>query len=135
MKESGFHAIRPSLKHVKLKPHAILHESNRRTGGIYFPDSGLISLVIVTSDGRTAEAGVVGREGVVGIEALVGLKRSPLREIVQIGGTAHRISGPSIQGILGQFPEILFQLSRFAVVNRMQISQTAVIGYMKLRSG
>ena len=125
MAEDGFRAIRPNLRNVKLRPHAVLHESNRKTASIYFPDSGLISLMIVTSNGKTAEAGIIGHEGIVGIEALVGVKRSPLREIVQVGGMAHRISGPDIQPIIRQFPDVLLQFSRFAVVNRMQISQTA----------
>ena len=103
----------------------MLHESNHKTGDIYFPDSGLISLVILTSNGRTAEAGVVGNEGILGLEALFGLKRSPLREIVQVGGTAHRVPSASVQQVLREFPDLLFRFSRFAVVNRLQISQTA----------
>ncbi|MFZ0322355.1 MAG: hypothetical protein WAL56_24725 [Candidatus Sulfotelmatobacter sp.] len=69
----------------------MLHESNHKTEDVYFPDDGLISLVIASSNGKTAEAGVVGNEGLVGLEGLFGLKRSPLREVVQIGGTAHRV--------------------------------------------
>jgi CRP-like cAMP-binding protein len=120
-----FRAIRSQLKLVTLKHHAVLHESNRKTDGIYFPDSGLISLVIATSNGRTAEAGVVGNEGVAGLEGLFGLKRSPLREIVQIEGTAHWLAAAKIQRVLREFPMIVLRFSRFAVVNRLQISQTA----------
>lgn len=77
------------------------------------------------NNGKTAEAGVVGNEGVVGLEALFGMKRSPLREIVQIAGTAHRITGGNLQALLRAFPNLLLRFSRFAVINRMQISQTA----------
>jgi CRP-like cAMP-binding protein len=77
------------------------------------------------TNGKTAEAGVVGNEGVVGLEALFGIRRSPLREIVQIAGTAHRISGGNLQALLSAFPNLLLRFSRFAIINRMQISQTA----------
>lgn len=120
-----FRSVRNQLEFVGLAHHTILHEGNRKNGCVYFPDDGLISLVVVARNGKTAEAGVVGNEGMVGLEAVFGLKRSPLREIVQIAGTAHRISGSSLQTMLRTFPELLLRFSKFAIVNRMQISQTA----------
>ena len=124
--EPEFEAIRPLLQLASLKHHAVLHESNHKTQEIYFPDSGLISLVIPSSHGRTAEAGVVGNEGILGLEGLFGLKRSPLREVVQIGGTGHRAPSSSVQPMLCEFPDLVFRFGRFAVINRLQISQTAV---------
>ena len=123
--EPEFEAIRPLLQLASLKHHAVLHESNHKTQDIYFPDSGLISLVIPSSNGRTAEAGVVGNEGILGLEGLFGLKRSPLREIVQIGGTGHRVPASNVLQVLREFPDLFFRFGRFAVVNRLQISQTA----------
>jgi CRP-like cAMP-binding protein len=123
--EREFEAIRPWLNLVTLKPHAVIHESNHKTENIYFPDSGLISLVVPGSGGKAAEAGVVGKEGLVGLEGLFGLKRSPLREVVQIGGTAHRMPSLSVQQVFQELPDLLFRFGRFAVVNRLQISQTA----------
>ncbi len=122
--EREFDAIRPWLKLATLKHHAVLHESNHKTEDVYFPDSGLISLVI-PSNGRTAEAGVVGNEGILGLEGLFGLKRSPLREVVQIGGTGHRAPSSNVLLVLREFPDLLFRFGRFAVINRLQVSQTA----------
>jgi|SRR5581483_6843529 len=120
-----FRIVRPRLHLVRMAHHDILHESHRKVDNIYFPNGGLISLVIVMANGKTAEAGVVGNEGVVGLEGLFGLKRSPLREIVQVAGTAYRLPATRLQKIFQSVPEILFRFSRFAVVNRMQVSQTA----------
>jgi CRP-like cAMP-binding protein len=120
-----FRAIRHRLEFTGLAHHSILHESHRQARNVYFLNEGLISLVVVMANGKTAEAGVVGNEGVVGMEALFGMKRSPLREIVQIAGTAHRISGGNLQALLRAFPNLLMRFSRFVIVNRMQISQTA----------
>ena len=120
-----FRAIRHRLEFTGLAHHSILHESHRKARSIYFLNEGLISLVVVMNNGKTAEAGVVGNEGVVGLEALFGVKRSPLREVVQIAGTAHRITGGNLQSLLRAFPNLLLSFSRFAVINRMQISQTA----------
>jgi len=125
LSDNAFRAVRPRLRLTELNHHAILHESNRKTGNIYFPNYGLVSLVIVASNNRTAEAGVIGNEGVVGLEGVFGLRRSPLREIVQIEGSAYAAPAASIRHLLQQFPELLLRFSRFAVLNRMQVSQTA----------
>ena len=44
----------------------------------------MISLVVATEDGKTVEVGVIGNEGFAGSVLAVGLRRSSLREIVQI---------------------------------------------------
>jgi CRP-like cAMP-binding protein len=120
-----FRLVRPRLKFQILSHHDIVHESQRKVDWIYFPNDGLISLVIVMTNGKTAEAGVVGSEGVVGLEGAFGLKRSPIREIVQVSGTAYRMSAEKLQKIFQSDPDVLLRFSRFAVVNRMQVSQTA----------
>lgn len=120
-----FSLMRPRLRFQVISHHDILHESQRKVDWIYFPNDGLISLVIVMANGKTAEAGVVGSEGVAGLEGAFGLKRSPIREIVQVSGTAYRMGAEKLQRIFQSDPEILLRFSRFAIVNRMQVSQTA----------
>ena len=120
-----YRLIRPSLRFQTLSHHDILHESQKKVDSIYFPNDGLISLVIVMANGKTAEAGVVGREGVAGLEGAFGLKRSPIREVVQVSGTAYRLPAVKLQKIFQMSPELLLRFSRFAVINRMQVSQTA----------
>jgi CRP-like cAMP-binding protein len=120
-----FQIVRPRLQLVILAHHEILHENHRKVDSIYFPNGGLISLVIVMANGKSAEAGVVGNEGVVGLEGLFGLKRSPIREIVQVAGTAYRLPAAKLQKVFQSVPDILLRFSRFAIINRMQVSQTA----------
>jgi CRP-like cAMP-binding protein len=120
-----FRLVRPRLRLQTLSHHDILHECQHKVDWIYFPNDGLISLVIVMANGRTAEAGVVGNEGVAGLEGAFGLKRSPIREIVQVSGTGYRMAAEKLQKIFQSDPEILLRFSRFAIINRMQVSQTA----------
>jgi len=120
-----FRMVRPQLRFQTLSQHDILHESQRKVGWIYFPNDGLVSLVIVMANGKTAEAGVVGSEGVVGLEGAFGFKRSPIREVVQVSGTAYRMPADKLQRIFQSSPEILLRFSRFTMINRMQVSQTA----------
>ena len=66
-------AIRPYLEYLTLPARYTLHEPIEKLKFAHFPNSGLISLLVATEDGRTVEAGVVGNEGVAGIPIVVGL--------------------------------------------------------------
>jgi CRP-like cAMP-binding protein len=54
---------------------------------VYFPTSGLISLVLCTKDSDLIEAGMVGREGAAGLQSAFGRQISFARAVVQIAGT------------------------------------------------
>src|ERR1035437_8343289 len=77
--DSDYSSLRPHLEYVSLPNHLVLQEPGGKLEFAYFPNRGLISLVVVMKDGRTAEAGIVGREGFTGMLAAVGLNRSSLQ--------------------------------------------------------
>ena len=120
-----FSSLRPHLECVSLPNHLVLHEAGGRLEFAYFPNRGLISLVVVMEDGQTAEAGIVGNEGFTGTPASVGLSRSPLRAIVQISGDGFRVKVEALQETLESTPHLQMMLSRYAVVQGMQVAQTA----------
>jgi CRP-like cAMP-binding protein len=91
----------------------------------YFPNRGLISLVVVMKDGKTAEAGIVGNEGLTGTSAAVGLKSSPLQAVVQITGDGFRVEVEALQDTLESAPRLQLMLSSYAAVRSMQVAQTA----------
>jgi len=91
----------------------------------YFPNRGLISLVVVMKDGKTAEAGVVGNEGFTGTPAVVGLSRSPLQSVVQITGDGFRVKVGALQNTLESTPQLRLLLNRYTAIRGMQIAQTA----------
>jgi CRP-like cAMP-binding protein len=55
---------------------------------VFFPDSGVVSVVAVYSDGRVIEMATIGREGCAGVQAFFGAKSSSVRLLVQIPGSA-----------------------------------------------
>jgi CRP-like cAMP-binding protein len=108
-----------------LPNHLVLHEAGGKLEFAYFPNRGLISLVIVMKDGKTAEAGIVGNEGFTGTPAVVGLSRGPLEAVVQITGDWFRVKAGALQNTLESAPHLQLMLSRYAVVRGMQVAQTA----------
>jgi CRP-like cAMP-binding protein len=123
--DGDYTSLRPHLEYVSLPNHRVLHEAGGRLEFAYFPNRGLMSLVVVMEDGQTAEAGIVGNEGFTGTPASVGLSRSPLRAIVQITGDGFRVEVGALQNTLESTPHLQLMLSRYAVVQGMQVAQTA----------
>jgi CRP-like cAMP-binding protein len=123
--DSDYNSLRPNLEYLQLPNHLVLHEAGSRLEFVYFPNRGLISLVVAMKDGKTAEAGVVGNEGFTGIPAAVGLSQSPLQAVVQISGDGFRVAVGTFQKILESAPHLQLLLNRYAVLQGMQVAQTA----------
>jgi CRP-like cAMP-binding protein len=123
--DSDFNSLRPHLEYVRLPNHLVLHETGDRLEFAYFLNRGLVSLVVVMKDGKTAEAGVVGNEGFTGTAAAVGLRRGPLRAVVQVTGDGFRIKVGALQNALESSPNLQMMLNRYAAIRSMQVAQTA----------
>lgn len=120
-----FKMLRPYLVFEELAHHATLHEPGQKLEFIYFPNSGIVSLVVATREGKTVEVGVVGHEGIVGIAAAAGLNRAHQRSIVQIAGEGMRISAEIMQSLLPSSPVLQTIVTRHAVIQGMQAAQSA----------
>jgi CRP-like cAMP-binding protein len=125
MIESEFRLIRSHLEYVDLPSHLSLCEPDELFQFAYFPNAGLVSIIVVLSDGKTVEAGLIGKEGIVGLPAVAGRKRSPLREVVQISGEGFRIKIGALRDLLKSAPTLDGSLKRYASVFGMQVAQTA----------
>src|SRR2546430_15301374 len=75
--DDEYSMLRPHLEFVELPHHAIMHEPGEKIEYGYFLNEGMTSLVVLASDGRSVEVGIVGREGVVGTPLAVGAARGP----------------------------------------------------------
>jgi CRP-like cAMP-binding protein len=120
-----FNLVRPHLQFVDLEQHRILYEPHGKLKFMYFPNCGIISLVVVLKTGKTVEAGIVGREGASGTALSAGLSSSAVREVVQISGDGFRIKREAFRKLLSAVPNMRKALSRYIVLLGMQVSQTA----------
>lgn len=120
-----YEIILPSLEPVTLEWHSTLHEAKEPIEFGYFPNGGVISLVVPVSDGRSAEVGMIGREGFVGAPLAGGLDRSPHVALVQVPSTAMRIRAGLLQKVLPSTPHLATMVTRYALVQGMQLAQTA----------
>src|SRR5271157_4588531 len=114
--DSDYSSLRPHLEYVSLPNHLVLHEAGGTLEFAYFPNRGLISLVVVI---------IVGNEGFTGTMAAVGLSRSPLQAVVQITGDGFRVEVGALQNSFESAPHLQLMLSRYAAIQGMQVAQTA----------
>ncbi len=73
----------PAMTVVTLVQGVVLCESHQEPERVWFPHTGMISLLAVMSDGKAVETATVGREGVVGAMAGLGLHVPLTRAVVQ----------------------------------------------------
>jgi CRP-like cAMP-binding protein len=123
--DSDYSSLRPHLEYVLLPNHLVIHEAGGKLKFAYFPNRGMISLVVVMKNGKTAEAGIVGNEGFTGTLAAVGLGRSTLQAVIQITGDGFRVKIGALQKALEAAPHLQLLLSRYAAIRGMQVAQTA----------
>jgi len=84
--------ISPDLEHVRCESEEILLDADSSLDRIYFPNSGVISIVAVYADGSIIEMATIGREGCTGFQAVFGVRSSSVRLYVQLPGTAMSMS-------------------------------------------
>lgn len=120
-----FTVLRPSLEFVEPSYRQTLHEPGERIDYAYFLNGGMVSFMIVTSDSRSVEVGIAGKEGVVGAQLAVGVHRSPYRTIVQMPGDGLRIGAGELEQVLLLTPQLNLLLNRYAQIQGLQVAQLA----------
>ena len=84
--------LMPELEQVPCHRAQVLMDADSPLDHVYFPDSGVISVVAVYANGSIIETATIGREGCSGVQAILGAKRSSVQFLVQIPGGAARMS-------------------------------------------
>jgi CRP-like cAMP-binding protein len=85
---ADFELIRPHLHHTELVHQTVLVRAGQPISQIYFPHSGIISLVVSLAGGETIEAAMVGCDSVFGGAAALDGAIALNDAIVQLPGNA-----------------------------------------------
>ena len=122
---SEFLSLRPFLTYQSLRANAILQETGERIESAYFPNRGVVSIVVPTREGKSVEVGVVGNEGLVGTSALVGFDTSLHRALVQVAGDGFQVRVEALKSVQASTPQLHAISMRHAMTMALQASQTA----------
>lgn len=115
--------LTPNLQSVELPQGQILYESSAAIDQVYFIDQGMISCVSIMHDGSSIEVGTIGSEGMVGKSIILGVESVPYRHIVQVAGTARRMSARLLAEELHQERTLMHLLRRYHAAFNAQVMQ------------
>jgi CRP-like cAMP-binding protein len=113
------------LEQVELRFGHVLYEPEAPLRHVYFPNDSLISLLAVVEGEDALEVGLVGRDSMVGMPLALGNRTSPVRSLVQGGGSAMRMSAARFLKELERNPDLRRMLARCAYVAMTTAMQIA----------
>jgi CRP-like cAMP-binding protein len=118
--------LREQSETVKLEPKQSLHSLENPSEYVYFPYSGLISLLTIERDGSAVQTAMIGREGVAGSTAVLGLVETDVQAIVQIRGQAMRVPTSYFSQCYRECPNLNTLVNRHFGLLLLQAQQYAL---------
>jgi len=97
-----FSLLAPHLRTAPLERGMMLHDVGEKIEHVYFPHTGMVSLVVVMQSGATVETATIGRAGAIGARAGLGAQSTFARAIVQLPGTAAMLSAAQFHAAASQ---------------------------------
>lgn len=119
-----FALLAPHLRTLPLERSVMLQDVGEEIEHVYFPHTGMVSLVAVMQSGATVETATIGRWGIIGASAALGAKSAVARAVVQLPGTAAWISAAHFHAAAGQSAAIRDLVVRYNDILLGQIQQS-----------
>jgi CRP-like cAMP-binding protein len=116
-------ALGGALEPVELPLKEVLHEADRPVAHVYFPTSGVISVVNEPNPGEIVEIATIGHEGMAGLPIVLGVDIAPNRTLVQIPGEGFRVAAAAFSEFVDGRPNFRAVLMRYTLALLGQISQ------------
>jgi CRP-like cAMP-binding protein len=116
----------PQLEVFNMRFGMTLYEAGDGITHVYFPNSGLVSLLASTDEGQFVEVAMTGSDGMLGIPIALGSDWMPYRAVIQVPGTALRLTAGALGEELKRDGNLRDHLLRYASGLLGEIAQSAV---------
>jgi CRP-like cAMP-binding protein len=120
----AFALLAPHLRTIALERGVMLHDVGEEVEHVYFPHTGMVSLVAVMQSGATVETATIGRSGAIGASAGLGATSTIARAIVQLSGTAAWISAAQFRAAANQSEPLRALIVRYNDLLLAQVQQS-----------
>ena len=117
------------LKNENLIYRLPLYEANEPIRFVYFPITGVASLVNTMADGSAAEVGTIGNEGMVGLPIVLGDEVAPMSVYVQVRGVGLRMEARLFKEALEQSVSMRRVALRYVHAFFNQVAQSATCSH------
>jgi CRP-like cAMP-binding protein len=122
---ADFELLQPHLRAVELVHGTVLFQAGDRMDRVYFPHSGIISLVVALSGGEGIEAAMIGRDGILGGAAAMDGLISLNKVVVQLAGNGQSLDVARLREIADKSRDLRTTLIRHEQVLFAQAQQSA----------
>jgi len=120
-----YQELSPLLVPADLEFGQVLYREGERMKEVYFPQSCVVSLLVVVDRDAALEVALVGRDGLLGIPLALGAELSPVRALVQGAGAALRMSRARFRAALEEHASLREAVYNYGGSLMGQIGQTA----------
>jgi CRP-like cAMP-binding protein len=94
-----FELLRPHLRTVEMVQETVLFDAGDAVDRVYFPHSGIISLVVDLTGGERVEAAMIGRDSIAGASSALDGRVALSKWIVQLAGAASILDVPRLRKV------------------------------------
>ena len=119
-----FSLLAPHLRTIPLDRGVMLHDVGEEIEHVYFPHTGMVSLVAVMQSGATVETAAIGRGGIIGASAGLGARSTFGRAIVQLPGAAAWLSAAQFHAAANESQAICDLVVRYNDLLLAQVQQS-----------
>jgi CRP-like cAMP-binding protein len=113
------------LQPVPFEYKKVLYEAGRAFDFVYFPVSGVTSMLKTMEDGSSGEVGTTGNEGMVGLPLLFGEPSGNTSVHVEVPGDGLRMPARHFRDALARSPAMQTLMRRYSYAVFNQVSQLA----------
>ena len=114
------------LEPMTLPANTLLEARGQPVEWVYFPESGIASVITESGAGHRVESGIIGRDGMTGTGLSQGDDRCSQMIVVQIAATALRLSASDYRTVLEENPDMRTRALLFSRAFAIQAAHTAL---------
>ena len=122
--------LRPHLRWSELERGTVLVSPDEPITHVWFPESGLSSIIAMAGNDQGIEVGLAGRDGLIGMPLLLDADRTPHRIFMQVTGVGYSIDGDLFRTVLDEHAGIRKLLLRYVQAYSTQTTYTALSNAM-----
>lgn len=118
--------LEPKFEYLALRPGRSLYEPREPLNYVFFPTSGIVSLLYLGESGASAGVTLIGAEGMVGLSPLLGAETATSRAVVEAPGTAYRLRVADAKSMFADDAQFQALILRYAHSVILELSQSAI---------
>jgi CRP-like cAMP-binding protein len=118
--------LEPHLTAIELPVRKQIEVPRKVIEHVYFPESGVVSVVANGDNKRSIEIGLIGRDGMTGLPIVMGTDRTPHHSYVQMAGRGLRITADDLRNAIRQSATLHQRFLHYAHAFLLQIGYTAM---------